>query len=116
MCSSILRLGHEWSWKLEDIDDRWSNARLVEDSGKVAATYHYVVTEKTKRPTSFGPLNCFVILGMASNRVGQSQLRSYFHPKYGFVRLEYSNVDGSKLSLELMKLKPQLQCPTEGVR
>jgi hypothetical protein len=33
-----------------------------------------------------------------------ASLRSWFHPDYGFVRLDYKNIDGSEIRLELERV------------
>jgi hypothetical protein len=103
-----LKVGQQWSWRLDDIDDRWSDPRLVEYHGKVTSTYEYAVRGYRMLHTRLGKLNCIVIDASAKSRVGYARLRSYFHPTFGFVRLEYDNVDKSKLTIELVSLtRPQ---------
>ena len=51
--------------------------------------------------TDMGDLDCFVIESSAESRIGETALTAYFHPEYGFVRLNYTNIDGSKTNLVL---------------
>ena len=37
----------------------------------------------------------------ATSRLGETHLTALFHPKYGFVKLDYTNIDGSRTVLEL---------------
>jgi hypothetical protein len=39
----------------------------------------------------------------AESELGKTYLTSYFNETYGFVRLEYINIDGSTLNIELYK-------------
>jgi hypothetical protein len=99
-----LKKGEEWEWKLEEIDSRWSDTRIITYTGKLSAKYKYQVIDTKTIFTPFGKLECSVIEGIAMNRLGSSKLRSYFNPKYGFVRLEYANIDGSEIILDLTKV------------
>ncbi|MFP3577738.1 hypothetical protein, partial [Brevibacillus sp. SIMBA_040] len=55
--------------------------------------------------TKLGNLECFIINAKAKSRIGETELLSYFNPVFGFVRLEYKNIDGSKTILELEKVE-----------
>lgn len=63
--------------------------------------------EKVKITTKLGKLKCFVIESEASSELGTTRLVAYFHPKYGFVKLDYTNIDGSKTILTLVEHKIQ---------
>jgi len=39
------------------------------------------------------------------NKILKTSLISYYHPKYGFIRIEYTNVDGTRLIFELIEVK-----------
>ncbi len=96
-----LTKGKTWEWRLDDIDSRWSDPRIVEYEGRVAARYSYRVAGTETLATAIGNLECTIIDGTARNRLGSARLRTHFHPKYGFVRLDYRNLDGSRIILEL---------------
>jgi len=74
------------------------------DEGKVAAQYSYEVVGTEILATPMGKLECTIIDGTARNRLGSARLRSHFHPKYGFVRLDYRNLDDSRILLELTRV------------
>ncbi|MBP6754945.1 MAG: hypothetical protein KA210_02265 [Bacteroidia bacterium] len=48
-----------------------------------------------------GNLECYFVLATSKSRIGETELISYFNPKFGFVKLEYKNIDGTKTVLEL---------------
>ena len=93
-------IGNKWNWKL-DIGDHWSDKRWCEWKGRIENNYNYQITDKTTISTKVGPLKCFVITSKAKSRIGETELISYFNPDYGFVKLEYKNIDGTKTILEL---------------
>lgn len=94
-----------WTWKLQGISERWSDARIVEYQSKQEATYAYKVTGKKTLTTRFGQLNCTVIHATARLAIGSSNLTAYFNDQYGFVRMEYNNIDGSAITLELVEVQ-----------
>ena len=51
--------------------------------------------------TKLGNLECYIVQATAKSRIGETELISYFNPKFGFVKLEYKNIDGTKTVLEL---------------
>jgi hypothetical protein len=76
-----LKAGQRWPWKLDDIDDRWSDPRLIQYRGKVTATYEYSVIGHETVQTPLGNLECSVIKATAKSRLGTSSLKSYFHSR-----------------------------------
>ncbi|MDW9379143.1 hypothetical protein [Chryseobacterium sp. JV558] len=50
-------------------------------------------------------LECYIVHAIANSRIGKTELISYFNPKFGFVKLEYTNIDNTKTVLELEKVE-----------
>lgn len=68
----------------------------------------YEVTNKKSIPVDFTGkklLNCWVINSSAKMDLGTSYLKSYFHPSYGFVKLEYSDYLGHSMIFKLIDIK-----------
>jgi len=97
-------VGTKWNWKLK-IRDVWSDKRWLEWKGDIENTYEYEITDKREIETRVGKLDCFVIKSIAKSRIGNSELVSYFNEEFGFVKLDYKNIDGSATVLELEKTK-----------
>lgn len=95
-------IGSKWTWYLR-IGDHWADARWKIWHGSIENDYEYEITDKINFKTDFGTFDCFVIKSKATSRIGQTGLIAYFSPKYGFVKLEYDNIDGSKTILELVE-------------
>ncbi|NER10432.1 hypothetical protein GWK09_07880 [Muriicola jejuensis] len=93
-------IGTKWQWSLK-IGDHWADGRWKLWSGTIENKYDYEITDLKDIETPFGKLECFVIDGSANSRIGDTHLRAYFNETYGFVRLEYTNIDGSKTNLLL---------------
>ena len=95
------KIGNTWKWTLT-IGDHWADGRWKLWTGKIQNEYKYEIVDLKTITTALGELDCFVINSVASSRIGTSKLKSYFNKIYGFVRLEYENIDGSKTNLELI--------------
>ena len=98
------KIGTKWNWKLK-IGDHWSDKRWLEWKGGIENIYEYEIIDKKNIETRLGNLKCSVIKGKAKSRIGETELLSYFNEIYGFVKLEYKNIDGTKTVLELEKIE-----------
>lgn len=98
------KVGTKWNWKLE-IGDNWSDKRWLEWKGRIENSYDYEIVDKKNISTKLGELECYIVNSTAKSRIGNTELVSYFNPIYGFVKLEYKNIDGTKTVLELEKVE-----------
>jgi len=96
------KIGTKWTWSLT-IGNGYSDDRWKTWEGLIENKYQYEITNKRVLETAIGDLECFVIESSAESRMGQTALKAYFHPEFGFVRLNYTNIDGSKTNLVLME-------------
>ncbi len=94
------KTGTKWNWNLK-IGDHWSDKRWLEWKGGIENNYKYEIKKKKKILTKLGKLQCYIVHSKAKSRIGETELISYFNPKFGFVKLEYKNIDGTKTVLEL---------------
>lgn len=99
------KIGLRWKWNLNDISERWSDARIVQYDGKQQASYIYEITGKVLLRTPLGKLKCYVIQGSANTSLGVSKMTSYYNKQYGFVSLKYRNIDNSIITLNLIDVK-----------
>ena len=99
---SPYQIGKKWNWKLK-IGDHWSDKRWMEWKGGIENVYDYEIIDKKRIETKIGNLECFIIKSKAKSRIGETELISYFNENYGFVKLEYKNIDETKTVLELEK-------------
>lgn len=97
---SPYEIGTEWKWHLR-IGDHWADGRWKLWKGQVENEYHYEITDKRTLKTDLGEIECLVIESNAKSRIGETKLTAYFNTKLGFVKLDYTNIDGSKTILEL---------------
>ncbi|SMG38699.1 hypothetical protein SAMN05661096_02561 [Marivirga sericea] len=95
-------IGTKWNWNLT-IGSSYADKRWKTWENTIENNYQYEITNKILLETPLGNLQCYVIESEAESRIGKTALTAYFHPKYGFVKLDYTNIDGSETKLELTK-------------
>lgn len=98
------KIGTKWNWKLK-IGDSWSDKRWLEWKGGIENNYDYEIKDKKNISTKLGNLECYIVYSKAKSRIGETELISYYNFKFGFVILEYKNIDGTKTVLELESLE-----------
>lgn len=98
------KIGNKWTWQLT-IGASWANKRWKTWEGQIINQYEYKIVKKSTIKTAIGDLDCFIIESKANSRIGETRLTSYFNEKYGFVKLEYTNIDNSKTLLKLIEYK-----------
>jgi hypothetical protein len=99
---SPLKIGSQWSWKLE-IGDSWSDKRWLEWKGSILNHYKYEIIGKSNIITKLGNLECYIVKAEAESRIGKTELIAYFNSEFGFIKLEYTNIDETKLILDIEK-------------
>ncbi len=97
-------VGNKWTWELA-IGDQWSSRMWQEWNGNILNRYFYVITGKEIISSAFGKLLCYVVKSRAQSEIGETSLTAYFNEKFGFVKLFYTNIDGSELVMNLVKIK-----------
>ncbi len=95
-----LKIGNKWNWKLK-FGNHWADKRWLTWEGSNENIYNYEIIDKVSLQTKLGDIECFVITGTAKSNLGQTKLISYFNSQYGFVKLDYVNIDGTKTVIEL---------------
>jgi hypothetical protein len=94
--------GNKWGWKL-DIGSAWGDERWIKWKGLITNKYKYeIIDTNTTVKTDLGDLSCYLIKASAKSKLGKTELTSYFNFTYGFVRLEYINIDKSKIIIQLI--------------
>ena len=89
-------IGNKWSGELK-IGSYWSDPRWRVWDKSVTNKYTYEIIDKIDLETEIGKIKCWVVEAKATSRFGNTFLTSWFHPTEGFIKMEYTNIDSSKI-------------------
>jgi hypothetical protein len=73
--------------------------------GSVQVNASYRIRDIQTIKTNIGYLKCFVVEATAQSNIGETRLVAYFNEEYGFVKLNYTNIDGSYLVMDIYSVK-----------
>lgn len=94
----------EWHWVLE-IGPTWSDDRWKSWTTLVQDTFTYRRGGDQLITTAFGMLPCREINAKGLSELGTTFLQMLFYPPYGFLEMRWTNIDGSKLVMKLVKME-----------
>ncbi|MEM6800231.1 MAG: hypothetical protein AAF696_02445 [Bacteroidota bacterium] len=97
-------IGNSWEWYLQ-IGSSWGDERWKSWEGVIENTYQYTIKGKESYATSLGKIEAFEVYAEAESSLGKTYLTALFSPVYGFIDLDYTNIDGSKTHLELVEVR-----------
>lgn len=101
---SPYNIGNKYSWTLK-IGDHWADPNWKVWSGVIKNEINYEIVGKTEVETKAGKFEVFVVDSEAESRIGKTRLKSYYNERVGFVKLEYQNIDSSKMVIELKEIR-----------
>jgi hypothetical protein len=93
-----------WNWPLS-VWESWSDRRWKTWTGILKIKNSYEKFNNEVIATKWGRLECRVINAVGFSIIGKTSLRTYFHPVYGFLRLEYETINGARLILQLVDMR-----------
>ena len=78
------------------------SAQTVTEYENAGGIYRYrIVDTSCLLSTALGTLDCVCVEASAKSRIGKTRLTAYYNEKYGFVKFDYTNIDGSKIVIDL---------------
>lgn len=94
----------KWKWSLT-VGDYWSVEECKTWKGDVKLKYKYKIL-KDKEYINIGDAKheCTIVEAEQRSRLGKSYLKSYYNQEHGFLRLEYTNVDKTKINLDFIPM------------
>jgi hypothetical protein len=103
-----VKMKEKWIWELS-LGKYWANKDLGV-KGEDRMKYEYFIVGQVELMVKFlkGSIKCYKIKAHSINPKFKSELVSYFNPKYGFVKMEYNNIDESNMQFELVDI-PSMQ-------
>lgn len=94
--------GNKWIYNIT-AGGEWGDKRWASWSNLMDVKSNYEVKEKTKRTTKMGVLDCYRVECMGTCSLGTTHLTFYFNPEFGFIYMEFTNIDNSTTILELIE-------------
>jgi hypothetical protein len=98
------KTGNKWTWTLE-IGDYWKDERWKIWTGSIRNDYEYEIIGKKRLKTKIGKMDCWVVQSVATSSIGSTELIGYYNEDNGFVKLDYVNIDKSRLTIEIMEIR-----------
>lgn len=96
--------GRTWEWSVYPPGDYYGNPAWATWKGIMQVRFRYTLGGIVPLATPLGNLPCYRIQAAGTTKLGTTALEAYFHPAYGFVRLNYRNIDGSRVQLEMVSV------------
>ena len=98
-----IKKGKTWKWRLT-IGNRWGDERWKTWDGRIVNKYKYKITDTNcEVVTPMGTFSCVKVEAVAKSRIGKTRLTAYYNDTYGFVKMDNTNIDGSKIIINLME-------------
>lgn len=98
------KIGNKWTWTL-GIGDHWKDARWKTWTGSIRNYYEYEIIGKEKLNTKIGEMEIWVVQSAATSSIGSTGLIAYYNEENGFVKLDYINIDKSRLTIEIKEIR-----------
>lgn len=92
--------GLSWCDSME-IGEGWRNNLWAQWEGPLSLKYDYSIVEEVNLDLEIGMVECWKVESTSRSKVGESKLVAYFSDIYGFVRLEYELVNGTRVNIWL---------------
>ena len=97
-----IKKGNTWKWSLS-IGSQWGDERWETWTGGIVNKYKYKITDTDcEVVTPMGTLSCVKVEAVAKSRIGKTYLTAYYNDTYGFVKMDNTNIDGSRIVIDLV--------------
>lgn len=98
--SAPYKQGNNWEWKME-VGQSNSDVRWKAWGGVLESNMKYRISGQETVRVPWGEARCHIVEADAESGLGRTHLKAAFSEEHGFLRLDYTNIDGSKLVFEL---------------
>ncbi|OGX91429.1 hypothetical protein BEN49_19815 [Hymenobacter coccineus] len=101
--------GRTWEWSVYPPASVYADPKWASWKDTLRVEFRYMLGGTVQLATPLGSLPCYRVDAKATSKLGTTALTSYFHPAYGFVRLDYCNIDRSRVQLEMITVDVRLE-------
>lgn len=98
-----IKKNNAYSWSLIS-GSHYSDKRFLKWEGNLNTNTNYEVSSIEKINTDLGVLECYIIDGRSVNELGTGITQLYYNNKYGFVKIEFTSIDGTQINIELIEV------------
>lgn len=95
--------GRTWEWKVYP-PELYADSAWASWKGILQVKFRYTLGGIVQLATPLGNLSCYRVQATGTSKLGSTASEAYFHPTYGFVRLNYRNIDHSRTQLEMVSV------------
>jgi hypothetical protein len=98
-----LQIGKKWEYELK-VGKYWGHPDFGKEWTKdvLLFTHTYEVKDKEKLTIGGKVIDCFHIQAQTESEIGTSSSNFYYNEKYGFVVMEFNNLNGSEMQFEII--------------
>ena len=97
------KVGNRYSWSLKT-GSSWGDERWLTWEKTVETKYQYEIIGETSVKIGSKKYPCLEIKGEGTSKLGKTYSTTYFNKTVGFLKIEYTNIDSSKLIIELKEI------------
>lgn len=102
--SAPYKQGNSWKWKV-DVGESNGDLRWKAWGGTLTSNMTYEISGQESVRVPWGEARCHIVEADAESGLGRTHLKAAFSEEHGFLRLDYTNIDGSKLVFELIGVR-----------
>lgn len=99
-----LKVGFEW-YDRQVLTEDAKMPNLAEWSGELTKELSYKITRSEYIHTNIGTVFCYIIAGTCISSLGETKLIAHYNEDFGFIKMDFFNVDGSRILFEINNVK-----------
>ncbi|MCU0326129.1 MAG: hypothetical protein MUF45_12880 [Spirosomaceae bacterium] len=99
-----LKVGFEWNDRQVLTEDA-KMPSLAEWTGELTKDLSYKITRSEYIHTNIGTVFCYIIAGTCISSLGETKLIAHYNEDFGFIKMDFFNVDGSRILFEINNVK-----------
>ncbi len=104
MMGDSLKVGYEWTDR-QAVSEAASIPNLAEWKGELIKELSYKITKSEYMKTNIGLLHCYLVAGTCISQLGETKLIAFYNEQYGFVKMDFFNIDGSRIIMDVYNVK-----------
>jgi hypothetical protein len=104
MVGDSIKVGYEWTDR-QVVSENATVPNLMEWKGELIKELSYKITKSEYLRTNIGTLFCYLVAGTCLSPLGETKLIAYYNEQFGFVKMDFFNIDGSRIIFDAYNVK-----------